>query len=130
MPPTGAVARPDEFHDRSADWYAYYDAERRKEVLELLDEHPEILEEHERSPNGYRHPHSPYLQRVLNYFRQAPILGKYYIYASVPWVEYRIAVVMERGQAPEVLAAPVFASEEEAMHGVLLRRIEDLRAAG
>jgi hypothetical protein len=125
---TGLVSRPDQYRDRSADWYAYYDGERRKEVRALLGEHPEIVEEHASKPNGYRNHHGASLQRVLNYFRQQPILGKYYVYASVPWKEYRIAIVTERGRPPEVLETPVFASEEEAMHGVFLRRIDDLRA--
>jgi branched-chain amino acid transport system permease protein len=128
MPKSETLSRPQQYRDRSADWYAYYDGERRKEIRQILDEHPELIDEHEANPNGYRNHHSPLLQRVLNYFRQAPVLGKYYIYASVPWKEYRIAVISERGKAPEVLEAPVFGSEEEAMHGVLLKRIEDLRA--
>jgi len=128
MPESEALTRPEQFRDRAGDWYAYYDSERRKEVLQLLDEHPELVEEHAANPNGYRNYHSPTLQRVLNYFRQAPVLGKYYVYASVPWQEYRIAIVTERGKSPDVLDTPVFASEEEAMHGVFLRRIADLRA--
>ena len=127
MADTVVVTRPEQYRDRSADWYTYYDAQRRKEIRELLDRHPEIVEEHERKPNGYRHHHSAHLQRVLNYFRQQPILGKYYVYASVPWKEYRIAIVTERGKSPDVLESPVFASEEAAMHGVFLRRIENLR---
>jgi hypothetical protein len=119
---------PSHHHDKAHDWIEYFGAQRRQEILDLLTD--EIIDEHKANPIGYRKFHSPELQRVLNYFRTQPILGKYYVYSSEPWEDYRIAVVVERGKAPAILEEPVFASEEEAMHGVFLRRVADLRAEG
>ena len=57
------------------------------------------------------------------------MLGKYYVYASEPWEEYRIAVWWVVAKPPAILNEPVFATEEEAMHGVFMRRVADLRAS-
>ena len=119
---------PSHHRDKAQDWTKYFDLQRRQEILDLLTD--EIIAEHKANPIGYRKFHSPGLQRVLNYFRTQTILGKYYVYSSEPWEDYRIAVVVERGKAPAILEKPVFASEEEAMHGVFLRRVADLRAEG
>ena len=121
------VRTPSEHPDKAPDWYEEYDRRRRLEIRSLLT--AEVISEHEANPLGYRHFHSPALQRVLNYLRSQPILGKYFVYASKPWQEYRIAAVVERGQPPHVFDEPVFATEEEAMHGVFLRRVEDLHAS-
>lgn len=127
-PPAG-LSDPAAYRDRAQDWYEYYDRERRKEIQQILRDHPEVIEEHAANPVGYRQFHSPELQRVLNYFRAQPVLGKYYIYSSDPWREYRIAVIVGRGEAPEVLPEPVFATEEEAMHGVFMKRVEALMSS-
>lgn len=120
------VTRPADYRDRAGDWYAYHDRERRKEIAAILRDHAEVIDEHEDNPIGYRGHHSPELQRVLNYMRTAPILGKYFVYASEPWKGYRLATIDERGKPPEVMDEPVYASEEEAMHGVFLKRVEDI----
>ena len=49
---------------------------------------PEIIEEHRRSPLGQ---HSDHLERILNYFRKAPIPDKYAVYTEVPFQMFRIA---------------------------------------
>jgi branched-chain amino acid transport system permease protein len=127
-PPVG-LTDPAEYRDRALDWYEFYDRERRHEIRAILREQPEIIEEHRANPVGYREFHSPPLQRVLNYLRAQPVLGKYYIYSSDPWEEYRIAVIVGRGAAPEILPEPVFATEEEAMHGVFMKRVEALMSS-
>ena len=120
------LSNPHAYRDKAEDWYALFDSERRREILELLTDG--VIEEHEQNPLGYRDFHSPQLQRVLNYFRTQPILGKYYVYTKEPWRDYRIAEVVERGRPPNVHDEPRFGSEEEAMHGVFVRRVSDLRA--
>lgn len=124
------ISDPALFRDRAEDWYNYYDSRRRLEILDILEKHPEIVEEHAANPTGYRRHHSPMLQRVLNYFRAQPALGKYFIYLNERWGDYRIAVNVELGKRPVILDEPAFTSEEEAMHAVFLKRIEDLRARG
>ena len=121
-----ALVDPAEYPNREEDWRRRFDEERRKEISSLLTD--ELVAEHQANPLGYRNFHSPELQKVLNYFRTRPILGKYAIYASRPWEEYRIAVITERGEMAKVLDEPVFGSEEEAMHGVFMRRVADFQA--
>jgi hypothetical protein len=120
------LSRPSDFPDKGMVWWEHYDRRRRAEIAGLID--ADVIAEHEANPLGYRSFHSPRLQRILNYFRSQPILGKYFVYASEPWREYRIAMVVERGEPATILDEPVFATEEEAMHGVFMRRIADLRA--
>jgi hypothetical protein len=120
------LSKPSDYPDKALDWYEEFDRRRRAEIKSLLTE--DVIAEHAASPSGYRSFHSPKLQRVLNYFRTRPILGKYAVYASRPWKEYRIAVVSERGQPPNVLDEPVFPGEDEAAHGVFLRRVDHLRS--
>jgi hypothetical protein len=121
------LTKPSDHPDKGLVWYEVFDRMRRAEILNLLTD--EVIAEHEANPVGYRNFHSANLQRVLNYFRGAPILGKYFIYTTEPWKEYRIAIIEERGKPPIIFDKPLFTSEEEAMHGVFLRRIEDLRAS-
>lgn len=110
--------------DRQQDWYEHFDETRRREIASLIDD--EVITEHERNPIGYRSPHSPRLQRILNYMRVQPVLGKYFVYPMEPWKDYRIATIGERGQAPELLSGHEYRSEEEAMHGVFLLRTQNI----
>ena len=122
------LANPSEFPDKASSWNEEFDRRRRADMLRLLTD--DVIAEHEANPLGYRHFHSWPLQRVLNYFRAQPVLGKYFVYASKPWHEYRIAVVVGRGEPAEILEEPVFATEEEAMHGVFMRRVRRAPRAG
>jgi branched-chain amino acid transport system permease protein len=124
-----SVSRPDFHRDRSSDFYAFFDTRRRREIHALVADNPEIVDEHRTNPLGYDGPHSPVLQRVQNYLRTQPIVGKYCICTSEAWLEYRIGLIAELGAEPVVLDEPVFATEEEAMHGVFLRRLADLANA-
>jgi branched-chain amino acid transport system permease protein len=50
------------------------------------------------------------------------------VVAEEPWRDYRIGILSgARGVLPKVLDEPVFASEQDALHGVFLARIRDLR---
>lgn len=127
MQPPGYISDPDAYPDKSADWYAYYESRREAELNQLLDDHPEIIAEHEDNPFGYRRHPSPYLQRLHNYFRLRRTLGKYYI-LSDDWGDYQIARVEDWGQPPTIYDE-TYASEEASMHGVFMKRIDDLRGA-
>lgn len=108
--------------DRQLQVYERFDRELRERLRELLTD--ELIAEHEAQPLG---PHSDGLSRVLNYFRRAPQPGKYLIVAVEPWRDYRIGVLPGvRGAPLELLEEPSYASEEEAMHGVFLKRVDDL----
>jgi hypothetical protein len=112
--------------DREVEVYALFDRLARERTVALLTD--DVVAEHAANPAG---PHSDPLQRVLRYFRRAPIPGKYVIVAVRPWAEYRIGVLTGvHGEAPEVLDDGPFGTEEEAMHGVFLRRVADLREGG
>jgi hypothetical protein len=111
--------------DRQLEVYALFDRRAARRTLDLVTE--EVVAEHAANPSG---PHSDPLQRVLRHLRRAPVQGKYVIVAVRPWTEYRIGVLSGvHGEAPAVLDDGPWASEEEAMHAVFLRRVADLRAA-
>lgn len=111
--------------DRQLEVYDHFDRRARERTLALISE--EVIAEHEARPAG---PHSDALQRVLRYMRRAPLPGKYVVVAVRPWQEYRLAALTGvHGEAPEVLDDGPYASEEEAMHGVFVRRVRDLRAS-
>ena len=111
--------------DRQLQVYADWDAKQRERIRALITD--ELIEEHRRKPLGQ---HSDALERVLNYFRRQPQPGKYIVVATKPWEEYRIGVLSGvRGTPASILDDETFATEEEAMHGVFLRRVRDLRGA-
>ena len=111
--------------DRQLQVYADWDAKQRERIRALITD--ELIEEHRRKPLGQ---HSDALERVLNYFRRQPQPGKYIVVATRPWEEYRIGVLSGvRGTPASILDGETFATEEEAMHGVFLRRVRDLRGA-
>src|SRR3954463_10471092 len=111
--------------DRQLLVFEDWDRKVRERIRALVTD--ELIEEHARKPLGQ---HSDALERVLAYFRRQPIAGKYVIIATEPWHEYRIGVMSgRRGELPQLLEDETFSTEEEAMHGVFLRRIRDLRAA-
>jgi branched-chain amino acid transport system permease protein len=109
--------------DRQLEVYAHWDAKQRERIKALVTD--DLIEEHRRKPLGQ---HSDALERVLNYLRRQPQPGKYVIVAIRPWEEYRIGVLSGvRGTPARILEdSDTFASEEEAMHGVFVRRIRDL----
>jgi hypothetical protein len=111
--------------DRQLQVYADWDAKQRERIKALVTD--ELIAEHAAKPLGQ---HSDALERVLQHFRRQPAAGKYIIVATEAWGEYRIGVLSgERGRVPEILGDATFATEEEALHGIFLRRVADLRAA-
>lgn len=84
----------------------------------------DLIEAHRRAPCG---PHDDRLSRVLNYFRRASVVDKYAILAVRPFAEYRlVALSGQRGVPPRLIDDRSFATEEEAIHAVFLRRVQDL----
>jgi hypothetical protein len=111
--------------DRQLQVYADWDAKQRERIKALITD--KLIEEHRARPLGQ---HSDALERVLNYFRRQPQTGKYIVVATEPWQEYKLGVLSGvRGKTAEILDDETFATEEEAMHGVFLRRVRDLRGA-
>ncbi|GEL16497.1 hypothetical protein [Pseudonocardia asaccharolytica] len=111
--------------DRQLEVYELFEQRSRERVAGLLTD--ELIAEHAANPSG---PHSDALQRVLRYLRRAPVPGKYVIVAVEPWKEYRIGVLSAaRGEAPAVLDDGPYGTEEEAMHAVFRKRVDDLRGA-
>jgi branched-chain amino acid transport system permease protein len=120
--PTTEIRREQQV-DRQIQVYLDWDAKQRERIAALVTD--ELVEEHRAKPLGQ---HSDRLERVLAYFRRQPQAGKYIIVATRPWEEYRIGVLSGvRGQPATILDDETFASEEEAMHGIFLRRVRDLR---
>ncbi|MGC0365855.1 hypothetical protein ABH922_003839 [Rhodococcus sp. 27YEA15] len=112
------------YRDRQQDWDDHFDRTRRREIAALIDD--DVTTEHQLNPIGYRACHSWKLQRVLNYMRVQPVLGKYFVYPEKAWEKYRIAVIHERGHPPVVLDEHIYRSEEEAMHAIFLLRAEEI----
>jgi branched-chain amino acid transport system permease protein len=97
--------------------------ERRAAVIrELITD--ELIEEHRRSPRGH---HSDALDRVLRFFRVAPIPGKEIVIESEPFRRYHVGVMTGiPGQPAEVLPE-TYDTYEETLHAIFLRRIARLR---
>lgn len=111
--------------DRQLEVYERFDRDARARILALLTDEA-LIAEHGANPLG---PHSDALQRVLRYLRRALVPGKYVIVAVRPWQEYRLATLTGvRGEAPVVLDDGPYATQQEAMHAVFLRRVADLQA--
>jgi len=119
------LPRPSDYKDKALDWYAYFGSLRSREIVDLITD--EVIAEHQANPTGYRKFHSWRLQRVLNYMRQQPILGKYFVYTREPWRDYRIAAIEQQRKLPRLVDDQVFQTEEQAMRGVFLLRVKQLR---
>jgi hypothetical protein len=110
--------------DRQLQVYEHFDAKQRERIRALLSD--DLIEEHAQQPLGQ---HSDALERVLAYFRRQPLPGKYIVVATRPWEEYRIAQLSGvRGEPARLVDDETFPSEEVALHGVFLRRVNALRA--
>ena len=114
--------------DKALHYYERFDRELRSQLKRLVTD--DVIAEHRANPLGRHGPQSEALRRLLNYLRRAPQAGKLVVVAIEPWREYRIGMLSDvRGELPKVLDAPVFATEEEALHGVFLARVRDLVAS-
>jgi hypothetical protein len=114
--------------DKALHYYDRFDRGLRAELRRLVTD--DVIAEHRANPLGRRGPQSEALRRLLNYFRRAPQAGKLAVVAVEPWREYRLATLSGvRGEQPKVLDEPLFATEEDALHGVFLARVRTLDAS-
>lgn len=111
-----------ETRDKDVIYWRRYDKMQRDFLKTVIS--PELIEEHRRKPLGQ---HSEPLERLLLYFRRAPQVDKYAIMAVEPFKAYRIVALSgQRGVAPRIVEDKTYASQEDAYHGVFLRRVQDL----
>ena len=94
--------------------------------LRLLVTEP-LIQSYLAHPEG---PHGDALQRLLTYFRRAPVAGKYALLMEVPFKAYRIVKLSgRRGLPPVRVDDRVYTSQREAEKAVFLRRVQDMLAA-
>ncbi|HWM11040.1 MAG TPA: N,N-dimethylformamidase beta subunit family domain-containing protein [Solirubrobacteraceae bacterium] len=104
--------------DPAAAVVARFRADQAERVRALVDD--DLIEEHRTAVGGR---HGDRLERVLRYFRAAPIAGKHVIFRLGD--HYRIGVL---GREPELLVGHAHETEREAQHDVFLLRIASLRS--
>jgi len=113
-----------EVHDKSEIVGRVFERSLRERLRSWIS--PELLAEHEAKPLGQ---HSDRLERMLNYFRKAPIPDKYVVYCEVPFESYRVVALSGLpGVPPRIVDDKKYATLDEAYHAVFLRRVNDLRA--
>ena len=111
-----------EIADKQTIYQRRFDANLRTELKQLVSD--QLIEEH-RTTAGKRR--SDPLERVLAYFRRAAVADKYAILAVKPFAEYRIVALSgRRGVPPRVVDDQAFRTPEDALHGVFLKRVQDL----
>ncbi|WP_119273815.1 branched-chain amino acid ABC transporter permease [Taklimakanibacter deserti] len=111
-----------ETEDKDLVYWRRYDKMQRDYLKTLVS--PEVIEEHRKSPLGQ---HSEPLERLLLYFRRQPQIDKYAITVVEAFKAYRIVALSgQRGVAPRIVEDKVYGSQEEAYHGIFMRRVQDL----
>ena len=112
--------------DRNIQVYLEFERRLRPKIRALLTD--ELIAEHEAAPLG---PHSDDLQRVHELLPPPAAAGQVH-----PGRDEALAGVPHRQCSPgsaarcvKILGDETFASEEDGLHGIFLRRVADLRAA-
>ncbi len=119
-----SVTQPSEERNGVTDWIDYFTRRRTAELRELVT--PEIFEEFRLDPHGARG-RSQALAQVLNFIRMQPIEDRVFAYAEVPFQRYKLGSMhAERGVPPEIDESRTFATEDEAIYAVFVRRLEML----
>lgn len=110
--------------DRQLLVYARFNAELKAQLRALVTE--DLIEEHRRRPLGQ---HSDGLMRLLNLFRSAPA---YALYSRTPCCEFQvIRLPVATGAQPTPIDDIIYTDQNEALHAVFLRNLDDLmRSAG
>ena len=110
--------------DRQLLAYARFVTELKAQLRGLVTE--DLIEEHRRRPLGQ---HSDGLMRLLNLFRRTPA---YALYSRTPCREFQvIRLPVLEGADPQPLDDVVYTDQNEALHAVFLRNLDDLmRSAG
>jgi branched-chain amino acid transport system permease protein len=111
-----------EIADKQAIYVRRFDARVRADLKKWITE--DLIQEH-RTTFGKRR--SDALERVLTYFRGSAAADKYAVLAVRPFAEYRIVALSgRRGVPPRAVDDQIFTSVEDALHGVFLKRVQDL----
>ena len=111
-----------EIADKQAIYLRRFDARLRADLKRSITD--ALIEEH-RATFGKRR--SDALERVLTYFRGAAVADKYAVLAVKPFAEYRIVALSgRRGVPPRAVDDQVFTTPDDALHGVFLKRVQDL----
>lgn len=121
------ITQPDQERNGSAQWIEYFTQRRISQLREMVT--PEVVEEFRADPHGARG-RTKALAQVLNFMRMQPLEDRIFAYAEVPFERYRLASMhAERGVPPDIEDGETFASENEAIYGVFVRRLEQLGIA-
>jgi hypothetical protein len=118
------IRDPGKYRDKTADWSEFFYRVRQQELTPLVTD--ALIAEHRDDPRGISKRHSYALQDVLNHMHGVPIDGKTFVFAVVPYQEYRIGILHSRGVEPTILQERAFSTEDEAVHAVFLQRLESL----
>ncbi|MCC6707123.1 MAG: branched-chain amino acid ABC transporter permease [Gammaproteobacteria bacterium] len=111
-----------ETFDKDEIYRRRFDKQQRDFLKTLVT--AQVIEEHRRQPLGQ---HSEALERLLMYFRRHPQQDKYAIEVLEPFKAYRIVALSgHRGVAPHDVEEKIYASTDDAYHGVFMRRVQDL----
>lgn len=122
-----SITQPSEERNGVAEWLDYFTRRRVGELREMVT--PAVLAEFRADPHGARG-RSKALAQTLNFLRMQPIEDRVFAYAEVPFGRYRLGSMhAERGLPPEIDESRVFATEEEAIYAVFVRRLELLGLA-
>ena len=111
--------------DRDVVVWQHFTERRAERICSLVTD--ELIEEHRRSPRGH---HSDALDRVLRFFRVAPIPGKEIVIESVPFQTYHVGVMTGVPGRPAEVLPEAYGSYEETLHAIFLRRVARLRGEG
>lgn len=115
-----------ETEDRDEVYRAFHGRMQERYLRTLVS--PEVIEEHRAKPLGQ---HSEPLERLLHYFREQPMAGKYAVLQERDSGSFRIVALSGvRGVAPAPVGEERFATAEAAYHGLFLKRIEELMGGG
>jgi branched-chain amino acid transport system permease protein len=118
------IRDPRAYPDREQAWRVLHLAHRFRDVGALVTD--ALVAEHAANPLGLRpHFHSPALQRVVNTLRTHPIRARYELLDAGGAFDL---IAIERGAPPAVVPGVRYATFEDAVHGLFLRRIAELRS--
>lgn len=119
------ITHPEQCRDKTADWYAYFASRRQSQLVKFVND--AVIAEHRLNPRGSAAtPQSQELHELLNYIRNAPVIGKSFAYAVEPYKEYVVGVMTARGVPATFSDQCVYSTEEEAVHAVFLQRLHAL----
>jgi branched-chain amino acid transport system permease protein len=114
------------FVDRQQVYFQRFDQRMRARLRKLIT--PELIAEHAAKPLGQ---HSDTLERVINYFRRAPIANKYVIRRHGPFTAATFSIMVfpeQPGGPPRPVGTATYATAAAAHHAVFLLRVDDLLA--